>query len=118
MNAMQFTARLTRDPEVRQLDGDNTVADLRIAIPRRRGRDGEDKGAVFVDATAWNGLATVIGQYLHQGSRIAATGRLEYSEWETDDGSKRSKHEIVLDQVEFLDPKPSDHQAAEVDTLP
>jgi single-strand DNA-binding protein len=104
MNTMQFTARLTRDPEIRELDGDKTVADLRLAIPRRRGRDGEDKGAVFVDATAWNGLANVIGQYLHQGSRIAGTGRLEYSEWETDHG-KRSKHEIVLEQVEFLDPR-------------
>lgn len=116
MNAMQFTARLTRDPELRQLDGDKTVAALRLAIPRRRGRDGEDKGAVFVDATAWNGLANVIGEYLHQGSRIAGTGRLEYSEWETDDG-KRFKHEIVLDQIEFLDPKPSHEEAAEVDTL-
>jgi single-strand DNA-binding protein len=112
MNAMQFTARLTRDPDVRAVDGDKTVADLRLAIPRRRGRDGQDRGAVFIDATAWNGLATVIGQYLHQGSRIAATGRLEYSEWDTDDGSKRSKHEIVLDQVEFLDPKPAEEPVA------
>ena len=112
MNAMQFTARLTRDPEVRQLDGDRTVADLRLAIPRRRRTDGQNPGAVFIDATAWNGLADVIGRYLHQGSHIAATGRLEYSEWETDDGSKRSKHEIVLDQVEFLDPKPAEEPVA------
>ena len=111
---MQFTARLTRGPEIRQLDGDKTVADLRLAIPRRRGRDGQDKGAV-IDATAWNGLATVIGQYLHQGSRIAATGRLEYSEWETDTGN-RSKHEVILDQVEFLDPKPAD-EPVETDAL-
>ena len=116
MNAMQFTARLTRDPVIRKLDGDRTVADLRLAIPRRRGRAGADKGAVFIDATAWNGLANVIGQYLHQGSHIAATGRLEYSEWQTDDGSKRSKHEIVLDQVEFLDPKPAEEPVA-ADTL-
>jgi single-stranded DNA-binding protein len=56
-----------------------------------------------------------IGQYLHQVSRIAATGRLEYSEWETDNG-KRSKQEIVLDQVEFLDPKPVD-EPVQSDTL-
>jgi single-strand DNA-binding protein len=115
MNTIQFTARLTRDPEIRSVSGDKTVADLRLAIPRRRRTDGQDPGAVFIDATAWNGLADVIGRYLHQGSHIAATGRLEYSEWNTDDG-KRSKHQLVLAEVEFLDPKPAE-QPAEADVL-
>jgi len=103
MNNVSITGRLTADPQQRTA-GELQICDLRIAIPRRKGRDGEDRGAVFVDVTAFGPLAKVCGQYLAKGRRAAVQGRLELDEWEAADGSPRRRHKIVADQVEFLDP--------------
>ena len=103
MNTVSITGRLTADPQQR-MAGELQICDLRVAIPRRKGRDGEDRGAVFVDVTAFGPLAKVCAQYLAKGRRAAVTGRLELDEWEAADGSPRRRHKIVADQVEFLDP--------------
>lgn len=103
MNTIQITGRLTADPQQRSA-GELQVCDLRVAIPRRRGRDGEDRGAVFVDVTTFGALAKVSGQYLAKGRRVAVSGRLELDEWQAADGGQRRRHKIVADQVEFLDP--------------
>lgn len=103
MNTIQITGRLTADP-VQRTAGELQVCDLRVAIPRRRGRDGEDRGAVFVDVTTFSALAKICGQYLAKGRRVAVNGRLELDEWQAADGSPRRRHKIVADQVEFLDP--------------
>lgn len=103
MNTIQITGRLTADVQQRTA-GELQISDLRVAIPRRRGRDGEDRGAVFVDVTTFGALAKVCGQYLAKGRRVAVTGRLELDEWQAADGSQRRRHKIVADQVEFLDP--------------
>ena len=103
MNTVSITGRLTADPQQRTA-GELQICDLRVAIPRRKGRDGEDRGAVFVDVTAFGPLAKVCAQYLAKGRRAAVTGHLELDEWEAADGSPRRRHKIVAEQVEFLDP--------------
>ena len=102
MNNVQITARLTADPQSRTV-GELQICDLRVAITRRKGRDGSDRGAVFIDVTAFGPLALTCGKYLAKGRRVAVNGRLELEEWETEDGSPRRRHKIVADQVEFLD---------------
>ena len=102
MNNVQITARLTADPQSRTV-GELQICDLRVAIPRRKGRDGSDRGAVFIDVTAFGPLAATCGKYLAKGRRVAVNGRLELEEWEAEDGSPRRRHKIVADQVEFLD---------------
>lgn len=116
MNTIQITGRLTADPQQRTA-GELQVCDLRVAIPRRRGRDGEDRGAVFVDVTTFGALAKVSGQYLAKGRRVAVNGRLELDEWQAADGSPRRRHKIVADQVEFLDPaeRPNGDAASSAD---
>jgi single-strand DNA-binding protein len=84
--------------------GELEICDLRVAIPRRKGRDGSDRGAVFIDVTAFGPLASTCGKYLAKGRRVAVNGRLELEEWEASDGSPRRRHKVVADQVEFLDP--------------
>lgn len=103
MNNVQITGRLTADPQQRTV-GELSICDLRVAIPRRKGRDGSDRGAVFIDVTAFGPLASNCNQYLAKGRRVAVHGRLELDEWEAADGSPRRRHKIVADQVEFLDP--------------
>lgn len=70
MNTTQITGRLTADPQQRTA-GELQVFDLRVAVPRRRGRDGEDRGAVFVDVTTFGPLAKFSGQYLAKARRVA-----------------------------------------------
>ena len=103
MNSVTLTGRLTQEPE-RRTAGETEICDMRLAVQRRRGRDGEDRGAVFVDLTAFQGLASICGRYLEKGSRIAVQGRLELDEWEAEDGSPRRRHKVIAEQVEFLDP--------------
>ncbi len=104
MNSVTLTGRLTQDPQKRSA-GETEISDMRLAIARRRGRDGEDRGAVFIDVTAFQGLAGICGQYLSKGSRVAVQGRLELDEWEAEDGSPRRRHKVIAEQVEFLDPR-------------
>ena len=102
MNSITLTGRLTQDPQKRSA-GEIETCDMRLAVQRRRGRDGDDRGAVFVDITSFQGLAGICGQYLSKGSRVGVQGRLELDEWEAEDGSPRRRHKVIADQVEFLD---------------
>ena len=102
MNSITLTGRLTRDPELRTTHSGMAVTDFRLAIQRRRSREGEDRGAVYVDVTCFGGLGESVAQYLEQGRQVAVSGRLELDEWETDAGERRSRHKVVADEVEFL----------------
>lgn len=112
MNTISITARLTADPTKRTV-GELQICDLRVAIPRRKSRDGEDRGAVFIDVTTFGPLAGICGQYLSKGRRIAVNGRLELDEWAAQDGSARRRHKIVAEQVEFLDTAAPNSETAE-----
>ena len=117
MNTIQITARLTADPQQRTV-GELQITDLRVAIPRRKGSGGEDRGAVFIDVTTFGPLAGVCGQYLSKGRRVAVNGRLELDEW-TKDGSPRRRHKIIAEQVEFLDyAAPGDNDAEQAEGEP
>ena len=98
MNNINLIGRLTRDPELRNTASGKTVANMRLAVPRRD----RDAAPVYIDVVAFDKLADLCGQHLEKGRQVAINGRLEYSEWETEDGSKRSKHEVVANDVEFL----------------
>lgn len=106
MNTVTLTGRLTQDPKVRSA-GELEICDVRLAVPRRRASDGSDKGAVYIDVTAFGGLARTCGQYLAKGRRVNVVGRLELDEWQAQDGSPRRRHKVVADQVEFLDSAPA-----------
>ena len=105
MNSINLTGRLTRDPEARSTRDDATVAEFRLAVQRRR-RGGEDRGAVYVDVVAFGGLAGSIVEYLAKGRQVAVSGRLEHDQWEAEDGSRRQRHKVVADEVEFLGRRP------------
>ncbi len=101
MNSVNLIGRLTRDPELDQTTTGTAVCRIRLAVPRRR-KEGKDQGAVFVDVVTFNRLAEAVAENLEKGRQVAITGRLEYRQWETPEGSPRSKHEIIANQVQFL----------------
>ncbi len=97
MNSVNLTGRLTRDPEMRATAGGEDVCAMRLAV------DGpEERQTTFVDVTAFGALARNCGEYLAQGRAVAVAGRLAYSEWEDSEGRRRSKHEVIARQIDFL----------------
>jgi single-strand DNA-binding protein len=102
VNTISLIGRLTADPQARTA-GETEICDLRLAVPRRPGRDGEDRGAVFVDVTTFGRLSAIVAEHLSKGRRVGVIGRLELDEWEAADGSPRRRHKVVADQIEFLD---------------
>jgi single-strand DNA-binding protein len=97
MNATQLTGRLTTDPEQRSLPSGDAVCKLRLAVEGLA--PGRETGYVNVSVFGKGGEAAA--RVLAKGWLVAVEGRLEYHEWETDDGSKRHDYQVV-GNVEFL----------------
>jgi len=109
MNSIQLVGRLTADPELRYSPTGTAIGKFRIAVPRR---GGDDAGADFVDIVAFNRLGEVCAEHLGKGRQVAVTGRLNYSEWTAEDGGRRSRHEVIAEDVTFLG-SPARDQAPE-----
>ncbi len=93
---------LTRDPEIRYTREGQASANLGVAVNRRwPNRDsGEwEESTSFFDVVAWRDLAENVALSLTKGMRVVVTGRLEQRSWETEDGDRRFKVEIVADEI-------------------
>jgi single-strand DNA-binding protein len=105
INRVVLTGNLTRDPELRSLPSGMSVCKLRIASnTRRKDQSGEwmDKPNFF-DVTVWGAQGENCARFLSKGRPVALDGRLEWREWEAQDGSgKRQNVEIIADSVQFL----------------
>jgi single-strand DNA-binding protein len=114
MNAVHLTGKLTQDFEL-QHHGETTVAQMRLAVPRGRDKDGKSRGTDFVDVVCFAGLAEVCAEYLAKGRRIAVDGRFRHREWTDNDGNPRQKLDVIANSVEFLDRKPDQHTQEEAE---
>src|SRR5437870_5491950 len=104
INRVVMTGNLTRDPELRSLPSVMSVCSLRIACnTRRKGASGEweDKPNYF-DVTVWGAQGENCARYLAKGRPVAIDGRLEWREWESEQGGKRQAIDIIADSVQFL----------------
>jgi single-strand DNA-binding protein len=104
LNVVVVTGNLTRDPELRSLPSGTSVCKLRIAVnSRRKDQSGEwvDKPNYF-DVTVWGAQGENCATYLSKGRPVAVEGRLDWREWEAQDGSKRQSVEIIANSVQFL----------------
>ena len=110
MNAVHITGRLTTDPETRELPSGESVSKLRLAVDRM-GR-GQEAGYINVAVFGKGGEAAA--RVLTRGWLVAVDGRLEYGEWETEDGAKRHDY-TVIGNVEFLAAPRAQAEQAETD---
>jgi single-strand DNA-binding protein len=107
-NKVILIGNLTRNPELRYTPNGTPVASLGLAVSRRYKQGDELKEEVcFVDIVVFGKQAEHCGQYLSKGNGIIVDGRLQQRRWETEDGQRRSKHEVVAQTVTFL-PKRGD----------
>ncbi len=105
INRVTLVGRLTRDPELRHLPSGQPVLQLGVAV---NGRQKDETGnwvdkPNFFDVKVFGNQAEMLSMHLAKGRRVGIDGRLDWSSWEAQDGSKRSKVEVVAFQVQFLD---------------
>jgi len=104
-NRVILAGNLTRDPELSYTPANTPVCKFGLAINRRwtdKNTNERREETTFVDCTAFARRGEVINQYVKKGNPILIEGRLQFSQWTTQDGQKRSKLEVVVDTFEFL----------------
>lgn len=104
INRVNITGNLTRDPELRATAAGTQVLSFGIAVNDRRKNPqiGEwEDYPNYIDCTMFGTRAEAVGRYISKGSKVAIEGKLRYSSWERD-GQKRSKLEVIVDELEFM----------------
>ncbi len=106
MNKVILMGRLTRDPDIRYSQGENSTAVARytLAVDRRFKRDG-DQTADFISCVAFGRAAEFAEKYFHQGIKIAVTGRIQTGSYTNRDGVKVYTTDIVVEEQEFAESK-------------
>ena len=104
INRVIVSGNLTRDPELRRTQGGMSILSFCMAVNDRRKnpQSGEwEDYANFVDCTMFGNRAEAVSNLISKGSKVAVEGKLRWSQWERD-GQKRSKLEVVVDEIEFM----------------
>jgi single-strand DNA-binding protein len=103
MNSVNLMGYVTGGIELRYTANGNPVANFGVALNRRY-RQGEEvkQETTFVDLVAFNKTAEIADKYLGKGRPVAIEGRLRFRTWETEGGAKRSKLEVVVNQLHLM----------------
>ncbi|RUM68162.1 MAG: single-stranded DNA-binding protein [Sulfurovum sp.] len=106
-NKVVLVGNLTRDVEIRYSQSGSAIGNVGIATSRKwKSQTGEQKEEVmFIDLTFFGRTAEIANQYLRKGSKVLVDGRLVFQQWTAQDGSKRSKHAITVENLQMLDSK-------------
>ena len=107
MNKVILMGRLTRDPEVRYSQGasQTAVARFSIAVDRRFGKREGEPDADFFNCTAFGKTAEFVERYLHKGTKIALSGRIQNDNYTNKEGQMVYSVRIIVDDVEFAESK-------------
>ena len=105
INRVNITGNLTRDPELRATAGGTQILSFGVAVNDRR--KNPQTGAWedvpnFVDCIVFGSRAEAVSRFITKGSKVAIEGKLRYSAWENKEGQRRSKLEVIVDEIEFL----------------
>src|ERR671918_2433179 len=105
INRVVLVGNLTRDPELRHTPSGTAVCKLRVAVNTRQkdqatGQWGDKPN--YFDVTVWGNQGESCAQFLAKGRPVGVDGRLDWREWEAQDGTKRQAVEIIADTVQFL----------------
>jgi single-strand DNA-binding protein len=106
-NKVVLVGHLTRDVEVRYTQSGSAIGNVGIATNRTwKSQTGEQKSeTMFIDLTFFGRTAEIANQYLRKGSKVLVDGRLVFEQWTTQDGSKRSKHAVIVESMKMMDTK-------------
>lgn len=104
MNKVILMGRLTRDPEVRYTQTNNTlVASFSLAVNRRFVKQGEERQADFINIVAWSKTGEFCSKYFKKGQQVGVIGRIQTRTWDDDQGQKHYVTEVVAEEAYFAD---------------
>ena len=107
MNKVFLVGRLTRDPELRYTGSNLATMRCAIAVDRQFVREGEERGADFINIVAFGNRAETMSKYLTKGSQIAIDGRIQTGSFDGQDGKKVYTTDVIVENFQFLDSKGS-----------
>lgn len=105
INRVNISGNLTRDPELRSTAGGTDILSFGVAVNdrRRNQRTGEWEDVPnFIDCIVFGQRAEALSRFISKGAKVSIDGKLHYSSWETKNGQRRSKLEVVVEEIEFL----------------
>lgn len=105
INRVNITGNLTRDPELRATAGGTQMLTFGVAVNDRRKNpqtSAWEDVPNFVDCIVFGSRAEAVSRFITKGSKVAIEGKLRYSSWETKEGQRRSKLEVIVDEIEFM----------------
>ena len=106
MNKVVLMGRLTRDPEVRYTQTNNTlVASFSLAVNRRFAKQGEERQADFINIVAWSKTGEFCSKYFKKGQQVGVIGRIQTRSWDDEQGQKHYVTEVVAEEAYFADSK-------------
>ncbi len=106
MNKVILMGRLTRDPEVRYTQTNNTlVASFSLAVNRRFARPGEERQADFINIVAWSKTGEFCSKYFKKGQQVGIIGRIQTRNWDDEQGQKHYVTEVIAEEAYFADSK-------------
>lgn len=107
MNKVFLVGRLARDPELRYSSNNTASMRCAIAVDRQFAREGEERGADFINIVAFGTRAETMKKYLVKGSQIAIDGRIQTGSYDGQDGKRVYTTDVVIDNFQFLDSRTS-----------
>lgn len=120
INKVFLSGNLTRDPELRATASGTQVLEFGLAVNERvrnQQADVWEERANFFSCIVFGRRAEALSRYLAKGAKVSIEGSLRYSSWERD-GVKRSKVEVIVDELEFMSPYAAAGEPAAADSLP
>lgn len=102
LNQFVGVGRLVAEPSVKETEDGKQVSNITIAVPRSYKNENGEYDTDFVDVVLWNGIAENTAEYCHKGDIIGVKGRIQTSNYETEDGEKRKSTQIVAEKITFL----------------
>ena len=105
INRVVLTGNLTKDAELKQTSGGMAIVSMRLAVNDRRKNSSTgqwEDSPNFIDVTMFGSRGEAVSRFLSKGKQIAVEGKLRWHEWEAASGEKRSKVEVVADDIELL----------------
>ena len=110
-NKVILGGRLTKDVELKQTQSGLSVCSFSLAVNRKASKD-QQQQTDFFDCTAWRNTAEFLSRYFKKGSSLCIVGNLQKREWTDQNGNKRYKVEVIVDEAMFVDSKNESQSAA------
>ncbi len=111
LNEVALVGRLTKNPEVTELEGGKKISSIIIAVPRMYKNSSGLYDTDYIRVTLWNGIALNTREYCHCGDLIGIKGRIQVNNFVDNDGKARSSLEIIAEKISFLSSKKEDDKS-------